>query len=166
MAYIDQQPSHIKRLLGNLHADNVDPEYWIQAISNGIVTIATDGSVAQKKGYFAVVFHTDNKSICYQGPCDGNDSLMTLYRTELTGILSALYLLRALSTFSHRDLTTTPTLFCDNSVAVTQTNLDISPGIRSHLAADYNIYSEITKLQLEEPKVMAAWVKAHQDNMK
>eukprot|EP00957_Ditylum_brightwellii_P094535 7199034-Ditylum_brightwellii.AAC.1 len=54
VAYIDQQPYHIKRLLGNLHADNVDPEYWIQAISDEIVTVATDGSMAQKKGYFAV----------------------------------------------------------------------------------------------------------------
>eukprot|EP00957_Ditylum_brightwellii_P199357 15195621-Ditylum_brightwellii.AAC.1 len=52
--YIDQQPHHIKCLLGNLHTDDVDLEYWIQAISNGKVTIATDGSVAQKKGYFAV----------------------------------------------------------------------------------------------------------------
>eukprot|EP00957_Ditylum_brightwellii_P126124 9614785-Ditylum_brightwellii.AAC.1 len=52
--YIDQQPHHIKHLLGNLHTDGVDPEYWIQAISDGNVTIATDGSVAQKKGYFAV----------------------------------------------------------------------------------------------------------------
>eukprot|EP00957_Ditylum_brightwellii_P018419 1385956-Ditylum_brightwellii.AAC.1 len=51
-AYINQQPNHIKRLLGNLHADNVDPEYWTQAISDGIVTKATDDSVAQKKGYF------------------------------------------------------------------------------------------------------------------
>eukprot|EP00957_Ditylum_brightwellii_P062881 4770774-Ditylum_brightwellii.AAC.1 len=88
---------------------------------------------------------------------------MTLYQTELTGILSALYLLRALSTFSWTDLTTAPTLFCDNSAVVTQTNLDISPGIRSHLAADYGIYSEITKLQTEGPKVTVAWVKAHQD---
>eukprot|EP00957_Ditylum_brightwellii_P080706 6138010-Ditylum_brightwellii.AAC.1 len=64
------------------------------------------------------------------------------------------------------DLTTALTLFCDNSAAVTQTNLDISPGIRSHLAADYEIYSTITKLQTEGPKVTAAWVKAHQDSTK
>eukprot|EP00957_Ditylum_brightwellii_P134892 10284490-Ditylum_brightwellii.AAC.1 len=56
VAYIDQQPHHIKCLLGNLHADDVDPEYWIQAISNGKVTIATDGSVAQKKVYLPWFF--------------------------------------------------------------------------------------------------------------
>eukprot|EP00957_Ditylum_brightwellii_P114451 8726388-Ditylum_brightwellii.AAC.1 len=91
---------------------------------------------------------------------------MTSYQAELTGILSALYLLRALSIFSCTDLTTAPTLFCNNSAVVTQTNLDISPGIRSHLAADYNIYSKITKVQTEGPKVTAAWVKAHQDSTK
>eukprot|EP00957_Ditylum_brightwellii_P119128 9087203-Ditylum_brightwellii.AAC.1 len=37
--------------------------------------------------------------------------------------------------------------------------------IRSHLAADYDIYSAITKLQTEGPKVIVAWVKAHQDSM-
>eukprot|EP00957_Ditylum_brightwellii_P121223 9244615-Ditylum_brightwellii.AAC.1 len=66
--YIDQQLLHIKRLLGSLHTDDVDLEYWIQAISDRKATIATDGSVAQKKGYFAVVFYTDNKAIPYQGP--------------------------------------------------------------------------------------------------
>eukprot|EP00957_Ditylum_brightwellii_P078937 6002235-Ditylum_brightwellii.AAC.1 len=59
--------------------------------------IAMDGSVAHKKGYFAVVFHSADNSICFQGPCDGNSLLMTSYRTELTGISSALCLLQALS---------------------------------------------------------------------
>eukprot|EP00957_Ditylum_brightwellii_P008283 626677-Ditylum_brightwellii.AAC.1 len=90
---------------------------------------------------------------------------MTSYQAELTGILYALYLLHALSTFSLTDLTTALTLYCHNSAAVTQTNLDMYPGIRSHLAADYGIYSKITKLQTKGPKVTASWVKAHQDSM-
>eukprot|EP00957_Ditylum_brightwellii_P171687 13070123-Ditylum_brightwellii.AAC.1 len=132
VAYIDQQPHRIKRLLGNLHADDVDPEYWIQAISNGKVAIATDGSVAQKKVYFAVVFHTDNKCIRYQGPCDGNASLMTSYRTELTGILSALYLLQAIIKFTETSPACAPPLLCDNIAAVKRTNNPILPGIKTH----------------------------------
>eukprot|EP00957_Ditylum_brightwellii_P084322 6412215-Ditylum_brightwellii.AAC.1 len=44
---------------------------------NGIITIATDGSVLNKKGYFATVLHTDQQQLWFQGPCDGASSLMT-----------------------------------------------------------------------------------------
>eukprot|EP00957_Ditylum_brightwellii_P191430 14574472-Ditylum_brightwellii.AAC.1 len=49
---------------------DIYPGYLIQALNKGKVTIATAGLVAEKKGYFAVVFHTDDKDICFEGPCD------------------------------------------------------------------------------------------------
>eukprot|EP00957_Ditylum_brightwellii_P164416 12517056-Ditylum_brightwellii.AAC.2 len=50
---IAQQPLRIKWLLGKLNAQNVDPNHWLTAINNREVTFATDGSVAEQKGYFA-----------------------------------------------------------------------------------------------------------------
>eukprot|EP00957_Ditylum_brightwellii_P092879 7071039-Ditylum_brightwellii.AAC.1 len=98
--YIEKQPAHIKQLSGTLQASEVDVDYWIGALNNGSATIATDGSVADQKGYFATVFHTDNRTIWLQGPCDGAKSLMTSYCTKLIRILAALYLLHALSQYS------------------------------------------------------------------
>eukprot|EP00957_Ditylum_brightwellii_P065527 4970613-Ditylum_brightwellii.AAC.1 len=61
--YIRNQPVHVRHLLGTLQAENVDPEYWVQALNEGQVTIATDGSVTHEKGYFVVMFHTDSNTI-------------------------------------------------------------------------------------------------------
>eukprot|EP00957_Ditylum_brightwellii_P157681 12001971-Ditylum_brightwellii.AAC.1 len=61
--YIRNQPGHVKCLLGTLQAENIDPAYWVQALNEGWATIATDDSVADKKGYFVVVFHTDSKTV-------------------------------------------------------------------------------------------------------
>eukprot|EP00957_Ditylum_brightwellii_P114151 8702347-Ditylum_brightwellii.AAC.1 len=88
--YIAVQPDHVKRVLGTLQAAEVDTEYWIDALNKGLATIAMDGSVANWKGYYAIVMHTDQKQLRVQGPCDGAKSLMTSYCTELAGILAAL----------------------------------------------------------------------------
>eukprot|EP00957_Ditylum_brightwellii_P141149 10753600-Ditylum_brightwellii.AAC.1 len=71
---------------------------------------------------------------------------MTSYRTELSGILSALYLIRSFIEFSDTALTSAPPLYCDNSASVLWTNTPISPGIREHLAADYDLYKEIATI--------------------
>eukprot|EP00957_Ditylum_brightwellii_P177661 13532432-Ditylum_brightwellii.AAC.1 len=95
--FLSKLPTHVKQRLGNLQTEDVDMGYWIEAINSGLVTIAIDGSVADQKGYFATVLHTEEKSIQFQGPCNGAKSLMTSYRAELTCILSALYLLQAMA---------------------------------------------------------------------
>eukprot|EP00957_Ditylum_brightwellii_P040773 3086525-Ditylum_brightwellii.AAC.1 len=73
--------------MGNLDIAQVDVDYWIDALNRGIGTIATNGSVSNQKGYFATVLHTDQRQLQFQGPCDGDSSLMMSYQTELTGIL-------------------------------------------------------------------------------
>eukprot|EP00957_Ditylum_brightwellii_P137206 10461430-Ditylum_brightwellii.AAC.2 len=50
--YIAMQPDHVKLILGNLQTSEVDTEYWIDALNKGLVTIATDGSVVNQKGYY------------------------------------------------------------------------------------------------------------------
>eukprot|EP00957_Ditylum_brightwellii_P054682 4143045-Ditylum_brightwellii.AAC.1 len=59
--FFSHQPRHEQHLLGNLDTAQVNVEYWIDTLNRGIVTIATDGSVLNKKGYFATVLHTDQR---------------------------------------------------------------------------------------------------------
>eukprot|EP00957_Ditylum_brightwellii_P038884 2938520-Ditylum_brightwellii.AAC.1 len=41
----------------------------------GNVSIASDGSVATKRGYYAVVLHTETEILRFQGPCNGAPAL-------------------------------------------------------------------------------------------
>eukprot|EP00957_Ditylum_brightwellii_P083678 6360773-Ditylum_brightwellii.AAC.1 len=42
--FLAQQPQHVQRLLGNLCAEDMDVDYWTDAINSGEAMIATDGS--------------------------------------------------------------------------------------------------------------------------
>eukprot|EP00957_Ditylum_brightwellii_P058799 4457711-Ditylum_brightwellii.AAC.1 len=64
--FLSHQPSHVQQLLGNLDTAQVNVDYWINALNRGIVTIATDGSILNKKGYFATVLHTDQRQLWFQ----------------------------------------------------------------------------------------------------
>eukprot|EP00957_Ditylum_brightwellii_P211683 15366463-Ditylum_brightwellii.AAC.1 len=162
--YLLLQPKHIWHLLGNLQAEDADTAYWIDALNNNTVTIATDRSVAENRGYFALIFHTEDRQLHFQGPCDGHESLMTSYRSELTGMLSALYLLWALSQYTTTPLSCKQQLFCDISAAVTHTNYTIAPGIKAHIAAEYNLSQEICSVKEKGIDLQTHWVKAHQDD--
>eukprot|EP00957_Ditylum_brightwellii_P040534 3067643-Ditylum_brightwellii.AAC.1 len=69
--------------------------------------------------------------------------MMSSYRTELTGILSALYLLHALSDYLGIHITTRQILHCDNAAAVSRANKTINPGITVYMTADYSLVKEI-----------------------
>eukprot|EP00957_Ditylum_brightwellii_P013799 1039661-Ditylum_brightwellii.AAC.1 len=165
-SFIAQQPEHVQHLLDTLKAEEVNPDYWINAITEGQVTIAMYGSVAHKKGYFAVIFHSADKSIHFQGPCDGNSSLMTSYRMELTGIFSTLYLLHTLIRYKNAALHKSPLLYCANISAVKATNTAILPGIKHHVSSDFDIIKEIHDTKQGLASFLAHWVKMHQDNRK
>eukprot|EP00957_Ditylum_brightwellii_P172747 13150895-Ditylum_brightwellii.AAC.1 len=145
--FIAQQPDYVKRLLGTLQAEQIDPSFWIQALNNDKVMIATNGSVAHMKGYFAVVFHTDNKTICFQGPCDGNTSMTTSYRTELMRILLALCLLQVLIEYSQVQVSHPQTLLCDNISAAHHVRTPIQSGIKTHIASDFDVIQEIMDMK-------------------
>jgi hypothetical protein len=61
ISYLHTLPEHVQRFLGNLHHQQVNVDYWTTALQQGEVHIATDVLVAGKKGYFAVVFHTEHE---------------------------------------------------------------------------------------------------------
>ena len=48
--YVKSLPEHVQRFLGNLHTQRVDVAYWVDALRRGAIKIATDGSVAKKRG--------------------------------------------------------------------------------------------------------------------
>eukprot|EP00957_Ditylum_brightwellii_P022814 1721008-Ditylum_brightwellii.AAC.1 len=161
--YLDKQQQHTKQLLGTLLVQDIDPKYWTQALNDGKVTVATDESVAEKKGYFAIIFHTADEEICFEGTCDRVPQLISSYQTELTGILSVLYLICTLSSFTHNQITREQELLCDNLSAVHRMSIDTPPGIRLHLATDFDMINEIMKEKENRPEVKVSWVKAHQD---
>eukprot|EP00957_Ditylum_brightwellii_P183840 14003475-Ditylum_brightwellii.AAC.1 len=79
--FLAHQPAHVRRVFGNLDAAHINVEYWIDALNKDTVTIATNGSVLDLKGYFAIVLHTNQRQLWFQGLCDGANSLMTFYQT-------------------------------------------------------------------------------------
>eukprot|EP00957_Ditylum_brightwellii_P197350 15035632-Ditylum_brightwellii.AAC.1 len=89
--------------------------------------------------------------------------MMSSYRTELTGILSALYLLHILPDYSGIHITTRQILYCDNAAAVSRANKTIDPGITAHMTADYDLVKEIEVVKSKCLDLHMAWVKAHQD---
>eukprot|EP00957_Ditylum_brightwellii_P059217 4494724-Ditylum_brightwellii.AAC.1 len=85
-------------------------------------------------------------------------------RTELTGILAALYLLRVLSVFTSISITSKQEVYCDNMAVVVHSNRPLEPGITAHIAADYDIMQEIWSVKDSGIDLDTWWVKAHQDN--
>eukprot|EP00957_Ditylum_brightwellii_P211227 15365920-Ditylum_brightwellii.AAC.2 len=164
--YMQQLPKHVKCFLGNLHCQQIDVDYRIAALQQGHVHISTDGSVADRKGYHAVVFHTDSQMLQFQGPCDGLPLLMTSYRSELSGILVTLYFISALQDFTKESILAHLPLYCDNSAAVLSSNTTTAPGVTSHLCPDYNVVSEVWSQLKQVPHMNVAWVKTHQDDAK
>eukprot|EP00957_Ditylum_brightwellii_P019607 1479274-Ditylum_brightwellii.AAC.1 len=77
--FLSHQPCHVQCLLGNLDTAHINVECLIDAINRGTVTIATDGLVSNKKGYFATILYTGQQQLWFQGSCDGASSLMTSY---------------------------------------------------------------------------------------
>eukprot|EP00957_Ditylum_brightwellii_P176941 13478026-Ditylum_brightwellii.AAC.2 len=62
-SHFDTVPSHIKGTLGNLKTQEVDVEYWLQALQENKVTIASDGSVKGKMGSYAAILYTEEREL-------------------------------------------------------------------------------------------------------
>eukprot|EP00957_Ditylum_brightwellii_P039865 3018007-Ditylum_brightwellii.AAC.1 len=142
MEYLRKQLEHIKCMLGNLYTSKVDTDYWIKSLNSGRVTIGTDGLVADRSGYYATVLCAEDRTLSFQGPCNGAADLMTTYRTEVAGILEALYLLCVLSQFLTTEIIQQE-LLDNNVVAVLRVKFSTPPGIKSYITADFDALSEI-----------------------
>eukprot|EP00957_Ditylum_brightwellii_P113565 8658882-Ditylum_brightwellii.AAC.1 len=138
LEYISTLPVHVQCFMGNLQQQEIDLNYWQAALRCRDVHIATDGSVAQKRGYYAVVLHTDDKVLKFQGPCDGSPLLMTSFYIELSGILATLYFINALQDYTNKNFSAQLPLYCNNMAAVLITKKSTPPGITSHLCPDFD----------------------------
>eukprot|EP00957_Ditylum_brightwellii_P186441 14194927-Ditylum_brightwellii.AAC.1 len=129
--------------MGNLQQQEIDLDYWQVTLCCIDVHIATDGSMAHKRGYYAVIFHTNDKILKFQGPCDTSPLLMTSFCTELSGILATLYFIKALQDYTKENFLAQLSLYCDNMAAVIITKKSIPPRITSHLCPDYDVIAEL-----------------------
>jgi len=91
------------------------------------------------------------------GPVDGNPSLVTSYRAELSGIVAVLYTIYRICEY-YQVTSGTMTLYCDNKGAFTP----IRPGITLYFKTDHDLL-EVTQslLQLIPITIATQWMKGH-----
>eukprot|EP00957_Ditylum_brightwellii_P062672 4757048-Ditylum_brightwellii.AAC.1 len=66
--HISTHPNYSKRILGNLHQQDVDAGYWLEAINNNNVMAVSDGSMKDGVGMYAIILKTEEKELHFQGP--------------------------------------------------------------------------------------------------
>jgi len=95
------------------------------------------------------------------GPVDGNPSLVTSYRAELSGIVAVLYTINRICEYYHVT-SGTMTLYCDNKGALKHAFTPIRPGITPYFKTDHDLL-EVTQslLQLIPITIAMQWVKGH-----
>eukprot|EP00957_Ditylum_brightwellii_P134077 10221956-Ditylum_brightwellii.AAC.2 len=163
-AFLHQLNPSIKELLGNLHTQEVDVQYWICKINENKVQAALDGSVKDGSGTYAMVLQTEAKELRYQSPVDCDLSLLQSYRTELTGILATHYLLKYLSVYSQASVKAEVSTHVDNILAVEMNNQEAPyPGVTAHTCSNIDILQEIWLQKQSGIKRKMEWVEAHQD---
>jgi hypothetical protein len=74
------------------------------------------------------------------GPTDGHAPLLSSYRTELSGIITALYIIYRICDYYHLD-SGKATLFCDNKGVIRKTFQPQQLGITPFLSSDYDLYT-------------------------
>lgn len=92
------------------------------------------------------------------GPVDGNPSLLTSYRAELSGILAVLYDIHRVCSYYHIQKGSVQ-CYCDNLGAARNSYWKPTPGILPFLTSDYDILHLIHYfLHLIPVQVMDSWV--------
>jgi hypothetical protein len=89
-------PRHIQRLVGNIPDIDV-PSGWDDDEEHDII-VAIDGSIVFGVGYHSWVVATNNEQVIFSGggPDDGDQLIITSYRSELGGIASGLAVISTL----------------------------------------------------------------------
>jgi hypothetical protein len=109
--------------------------------------VATDGPVVFGVGYRIWVIVTDTKKVLLKGggPDDGDQLLMTSYRSELWGIASGLAVISTLAR-SGKIKVKSIKLVCDNEAAVKVCMRKRTQSVFHRTEGDYNIVSTIQYL--------------------
>eukprot|EP00957_Ditylum_brightwellii_P005282 402943-Ditylum_brightwellii.AAC.1 len=115
-------------------------------------------------GLYAVILHTEESELQLQGPCNCSSQCISLYRSELMGILAVYYLPHSFISFSDKQTELSMPLYCNNISAVCSSNRNQLRSVTAYLVADYDILSEIRAYPSRGINIKAEWVKAHQDD--
>jgi hypothetical protein len=95
------------------------------------------------------------------GLVDGHPALVTSYRSELSGIVAALYLVYRLCQF-YNITTGTMKFYCDNKGALSNAFKPIKAGITPYFDADHDLIEVAqSMLQLIPVLIATEWVKGH-----
>eukprot|EP00957_Ditylum_brightwellii_P209719 15362919-Ditylum_brightwellii.AAC.1 len=148
-AYLESLDPRIQQLLGNLRDKDVDVKFWITALQSGIVVTASDGSVKDGQGTYAVIFMAGDKELRFQGPVDCHPLLLQSYRAELTGLLAIWVLLECLSNYRREDISGKVLAYVNNVSAMNANNQEGAfPGEAAHTAPDFDLLQEIWSYRL------------------
>jgi ribonuclease HI len=160
-------PRHMQRLVGNIP----DLEFLDGSEENEEqdLIVATDGSVVVGVGYHRWVVATDNEKVLLKGggPNDGDQLLMTSYRSELGGIASGLAVLDTLGR-SGKIKVKSVKLVCDNEAAVKVCTRKITQSVFHRTKGDHNLVTKIQYLQdtwCQDVDIKYEWVKGHADDL-
>jgi hypothetical protein len=95
------------------------------------------------------------------GPVDGHPALLSSYRSELSGILAALYIVFHIC--QHYNITMGQmTLYCDNKGALRNSFCPIKEGITPYLSTDHDLIELVQHLLSLIPITIATeWVKGN-----
>jgi hypothetical protein len=162
-----QLPRHVQRLDGDIAALDM-PENWDSNEPRDLL-VATDGSVVFGVGYHSWVITTTDEKVMLSGggPDDGEPLIMTLYRSELVGLASALAVLGMLEISGHLNIRSVKCV-SDNQSAVRACKRKSTESIFHRTESDYNLLATITNLQEEwcnGINIKYAWVIGHADSL-
>jgi ribonuclease HI len=160
-------PRHIQLLLGNipdLELLNGSEENEEQDLN-----LATDGSVVFGVSYHSWVFATDNEKVLLNGggPYDGDQLIMTSYRSELGGITSGLAVSGTLVRYGKIKVKSLK-LVCDNEAVVKVCTRKRTQNVFHRMEGDHDLVSTIQYLQdtwCQYVDIKYEWVKGHADDL-
>ena len=168
---INALPMGLRYYLGDIHFDTDHEQVFVDALSQGDLTGATDGSAhtTSHAGSFAFVLSlTSNMSnIIFGGGKVAHLPCITSQVTEHYGAIGFLLLVLCLQSCTGQSTLPPLSVWIDNDNTVTRLNsTPLSTGSTSqYSSADFDLWQLILLIQSYlDIQVTAYWVKAHQDD--
>jgi hypothetical protein len=139
-------PRHMQQLVGNI--TNLELLNGSEENEEQDFIVATDGSVFFGVGYHSRVVATDNEKVILKGggPDDGDQLLMTSYRSEVGGIANVLAVIGTLVR-SGKSKVESVKLVCENEAAVKVCTRKRTQRVFHRTEGDHDLVSTIQYLQ-------------------
>ena len=148
-ALIDNLPEHLRRALGEITIPEDEFSSLAYQVSTGRAILVSDGSVKRGQGSSAwrIAFRRSARQCDAHAaaPCDGDPSTMSSYRAELNGLLGGLIFTTLLLRYHQFPIPEDGTfeVHCDNTSAIEALTPNKIHGIRTTLAAEFDLVNEI-----------------------